>query len=122
MQEVIAIIRVNKMQSTKEALSEKGFYAMSAARALGRGKQRGLQYELKPEAPESLGYEGSGYMKYVPKRVLWITVRDDQLEAVVETIINANQTRKIGDGKIFVCPVENAIRVRTGEEGDAAII
>jgi nitrogen regulatory protein PII 2 len=120
MQEVIAIIRVNRMQRTKEALSERGFFAMTATRVLGRGKQRGLHYEIKPEAPDML--KGEGRMQYIPKKLLWMVVRDGQVEEVVEAIIKANQTGKIGDGKIFVCPVENALRVRTGEEGEAAIL
>jgi len=120
MQEVIAIIRVNRMQRTKEALCEKGFLSMTAMRVLGRGKQRGLHYELKPEAPEKLKREGR--MQYIPKKMLWMVVRDDQVDTVVEAIIKVNKTGKIGDGKIFVCPVENATRVRTGEEGEAAIL
>jgi nitrogen regulatory protein PII 2 len=93
---------------------------MTATRVLGRGKQRGLHYELKVEPPEALK-ESRGRMKYIPKKMLWMVVRDARVEEVVETIIKANQTGKIGDGKIFVCSVENAIRVRTGEGGEAAI-
>lgn len=122
MQEITAIIRVNKMQRTKEALSERGFYAMTAMRVLGRGKQKGLFYELKPEAPAALEEEDRGYMKYIPKRMLSIVVRSEQVDEVVATIIKANQTGKIGDGKIFISPVETAIRVRTGETGEAAIL
>ena len=116
MQEVTAIIRLNMLQRTKEALAEKGFYAMHAMKVLGRGKQKGLSYELTGEAQEA-----HGKMRYVPKRMLSMVVSSSQVDEVVRTIIEVNQTGHIGDGKIFISPVENAIRVRTGEEGEAAI-
>jgi len=119
MQEVIAVIRVNRMQRTKDALAGRGYNSITATRVLGRGRQRGLHYELRPEAPEKL--EGEGRMRYIPKKFLSIVVKDSQVGEVVKTIIRANQTGKIGDGKVFVCPVENAIRVRTGEEARSAI-
>ena len=61
-------------------------------------------------------------MKYIPKRLLSIVVQNSDVDTVVNKIIELNQTAQIGDGKIFICPVENALRVRTGEEGDKAVV
>ncbi len=116
MQEVTAIIRLNMLQRTKEALAEKGYYAMHAMKVLGRGKQRGIAYELTGSVEQ-----GSGRMRYIPKRMLSMVVPESQVEEVVRTIIEVNQTGHHGDGKIFVSPVQDAIRVRTGEHGEAAL-
>ena len=74
--------------------------------------------------PRSLQGQGkSGGMKYIPKRLLTVVVPDaDAADAVVKTIVRVNQTAQIGDGKIFVCPMDNAIRVRTDETGDKAVL
>jgi len=121
--EIIAIIRPNKAGQTKQALENLGFPCFLAASVLGRGHQRGIAAEVNCDLPDALTSQGrSGGMKYVPKRMFTIVVRDEDADAVVKTLIGVNQTARIGDGKIFVCPVEGALRVRTGEMGETAIL
>ena len=124
MKEIYAIIRINKMNDTKVALEEIGHPAMTAYtyRVMGRGKQRGVLQEVKfpqisKEKAEELLKEGEA-MSYVPKRLLYLAVNDDEVDKVVDTLIKVNQTGHHGDGKIFVCPLERSIRIRTGEEGE----
>jgi nitrogen regulatory protein PII 2 len=122
MKEIMAIIRPKKVGPTKEALEKLGFPSITAVSVLGRGRQRGIAGEvgcdLRPDLPVPAK---SGGMKYVPKRLLCLVVRDDDVDRVVQTIIEVNQTARIGDGKIFTCPLDNAVRVRTDEDGDKAI-
>jgi len=122
MKEIIAIIRPRKVESTKNALATQGFPCMTATAVLGRGKQRGIAGEIACDIPVSLQAQGrSGGMKYVPKRWISLVVANDEVETVIETIVKVNQTAEIGDGRIFVCPIDNALRVRTDETGDCAI-
>ncbi|MGB8455886.1 MAG: P-II family nitrogen regulator [Anaerocolumna sp.] len=125
MKEIIAIIRPKKVSATKEALESLGFPSMTAISVLGRGKQRGIATELgidiRPEALARGKAAGIKYMEYIPKRLLSIVVCSEDVDEIVKTIIKVNQTEQIGDGKIFVCPVEDAIRVRTDEQGNIAI-
>lgn len=119
MKEIIAIIRMNKIQITKDVLAAAGFPAMTAHRVMGRGKQKGLMLEIT--AP--IEFQGQGpAMKFIPKRLLMVTVEDKFVDKVVELIIAVNKTGNVGDGKIFVCPVEEAVRVRTGERGETALV
>jgi nitrogen regulatory protein PII 2 len=124
MKEIYAIIRINRVSDTKEALKTIGFPAMTVMPVMGRGKQKGLieeiTFQLSPETIEKA--EKATGMMYVPKRMLFIVVDDSAVTKVVETIIKVNQTGKIGDGRIFVCPSEGAIRIRTGEEGKQALV
>ncbi len=121
MKEIIAIIRPKQVGPTKKSLEKLGFPSMTAISVLGRGRQRGIASEVNYEvSPAILGK--SGGMKYIPKRLLSIIVANRYVDTVVKTIIDINQTAQIGDGKIFVCPVDDALRVRTGETGDSAII
>jgi nitrogen regulatory protein PII 2 len=123
MKEIIAIIRPKKVGRTKDALSESGFPSFMAVAVFGRGHQRGIAAEVNCELPPELLSQGkSGGMKYIPKRMLTIVVPDADVDKVVETILSVNQTAQIGDGKIFVCPVDEALRVRTDEHGDKAIL
>jgi nitrogen regulatory protein PII 2 len=120
MKEVVAILRINKVQPTRDALAEKGHFSMTVQNVLGRGKQKGLQYELEGmPAPEH--HEGPR-IHYLPKRMVTIVVTDDQVPEVVGIIMAVNRTGNIGDGKIFICPIEEAMRIRTKEVGDRAII
>jgi nitrogen regulatory protein PII 2 len=120
MKEIVAILRMNKVQHTRDALAEKGYFAMTVKNVLGRGRQKGLQYEIEGESKrDTADYPR---INYLPKRLLMLLVTSDQVDEVVEIIIKTNQTGNIGDGKIFVCPVDNAIRVRTKEAGDRAIL
>lgn len=123
MKEVIAIVRINMMNQTKQALTDCGVDAFFAHEAQGRGK--GFVNPLLLEGAEQ-GYEEAAALlgekgKLYPKRVLTAVVDDSMVKCVVETIINTNQTGKPGDGKVFVLPMSDAIRVRTGEAGLKAI-
>ncbi|MCG8619172.1 MAG: P-II family nitrogen regulator [Desulfobacterales bacterium] len=112
MKKIEAIIKPFKLDDVKEALSEIGIYGMTVTEVNGYGRQKGHK-EI---------YRGAEYVvDFVPKIKLEIVVTDDRLEESVETIRTAANSGKIGDGKIFVLPVEQAIRVRTGESGDDAI-
>jgi nitrogen regulatory protein PII 2 len=123
MKEIIAIIRPNKVTATKKALDRLGFPGMSVIPVFGRGKQRGIAQEVSVEiSPIVRGMGSYRGMAYVPKRLLSLVVPADMLDRVVNTIIKVNQTGDIGDGKLIVCPVEDALRVRTGEKGAAAIL
>ena len=119
MKEVIAIIRMNAIQKTKRALAEVGSPSVTVEGVFGRGKQKGLH--LFPPATINPADSKGGGMRYVPKRMLTMVVPDDKVGQVIETIMETNRTGMIGDGRIFVCPVKEAIRVRTGERGEEAI-
>jgi len=123
MKEVMAIIRMDKMNVTKRALSDAGIHSMTARKVIGRGKGK-VDYLLLKGAQE--GYEEainqlSPGPKLIPKRAITMVVPDGLVEIAVKTIIGANQTGAPGDGKIFVLPVLEAIRVRTGETGDTVL-
>jgi nitrogen regulatory protein PII 2 len=123
MKEIIAIIRPKKVAATKDALEKAGFPGITATPVLGRGRQRGIAAELSFNIdPELLSKGKTGGMKYIPKRFINIVVGDEDVQTVVDTIIKVNQTAQIGDGKIFVMPIDNAIRVRTSETGDSALV
>lgn len=124
MKEVMAVIRMPMMNKTKDALTKAGVAAFFAQEAQGRGK--GLvnpellagAHDGSEEAIAQLGEKGRLY----PKRIVSIVVPDEEVEEVVRTIIATNKTGKPGDGKIFVLPVLDSARVRTGELGSAAIV
>lgn len=121
---IMSIIRINKMNKTKRALRDAGFSSMTATGSVfGRGKGlwdakviEGAKND-QPEAIELLGKEP----RLRPQRVLQIIVPDHKVSDCVETIIEANQSKSPGDGKIFVLPVNEAIRVRTAESGDLVL-
>lgn len=123
MKEVMAIIRMNKINKTKKSLVEAGIPSMHARECLGRGK--GL-VDLDVLKGAEQGYEEAisqlgNTQRLIPKRMLSIIVPDKLVKKTVSTIISINQTGKAGDGKIFVLPVHDAIRVRTGETGDKTL-
>jgi nitrogen regulatory protein PII 2 len=123
MKEILAIVRLNKMNQTKRALSEVGLTSITARDALGRGK--GLVDVQLLEGAEK-GYEEAiaqlGQVhRMIPKRAILIVIPDELVDKTVQTLIHVNQTGKSGDGKIFVMPCSDAIRVRTGESGDAVL-
>lgn len=123
MKEIIAIIRPKKVGSTRSALEKIGFPSMTATGVRGRGMQCGIAGEVIVDgSPDELLKRNSGGMKYVPKRLLTIVVPDKYVDRVVQKIIEVNQTSQIGDGKIFVCPVDDAVRVRTKEQGERAVL
>jgi nitrogen regulatory protein P-II 1 len=112
MKKIEAIIKPFKLDEVKEALQEVGIQGLSVIEAKGFGRQKG-HTEL---------YRGAEYVvDFLPKVKIEVVLADDQVDAAVEAIINAAKTGKIGDGKIFITPVEQAIRIRTGEEGNDAL-
>jgi len=117
MKEVMAIIQMNKMESTKDALDVIGIPSITVYKASGRGKQRGLQIPH----PSQLEQSDKKSMKYIPKRMISVVVEDEFVPAVVSIITIINRTGNFGDGRIFICPVEESIRIRTGERGSVAI-
>ena len=118
MREVIAVIRMNKIQATKEALAEAGYSCLTATLAYGRGKQKGLYISplgnVKPDSKKAA-------IRFIPKRMLNIVVDDESIPQVVELIAQVNRTGMVGDGRLFVCPITDAVRIRTGERGDDAL-
>ncbi len=123
MKEIMAVIRMPKMNTTKKALTDAGVDAFFAYEAQGRGK--GLVNTALVEGAAQ-GYEEAAVLlgekgRLYPKRVISVVVEDGDVDEVVETIIKCNQTGAPGDGKIFVLPVSDAVRVRTAETGAKAI-
>ncbi len=112
MKKVEAIIKPFKLEDVKDALHEVGFEGMTVTEVKGFGRQKG-HTEI---------YRGSEYtVDFLPKVKLELVVASDRVQAAVDAIVKAAKTGKIGDGKIFVSPVESAIRIRTAERDDAAI-
>lgn len=112
MKKIEAIIKPFKLDEVKEALQVIGLQGMTVLEAKGFGRQKG-HTEL---------YRGAEYVvDFLPKLKLELVIADDQVEAALEAIQTAAKTGKIGDGKIFVSDVGQAIRIRTGETGDAAL-
>ena len=112
MRKIEAIIKPFKLDDVKEALNEIGIKGMTISEVKGYGRQKG-HTEI---------YRGAEYVvDFIPKVKVEVVVPADQVESVVEKIRKAANTNKIGDGKIFVIPVERVIRVRTGEEGQDAV-
>lgn len=109
---VTAIIKPFKIDNVREALSEIGINGMTVTEVSGFGRQKG-HTEL---------YRGAEYsVDFLPKVKIEICLDDERLEQVLEAIIDSTQTGKVGDGKIFVTPIENVIRIRTGETGSQAV-
>lgn len=112
MKKIEAIIKPFKLDDVREALSDIGVKGMTASEVKGFGRQKG-HTEL---------YRGAEYViDFLPKVKVEIVITDEQVDASIEAITNAARTGKIGDGKIFVSEVVRVVRIRTGEEGDAAI-
>jgi len=112
MKKVDAIIKPFKLDEVREALSGVGIAGLTVSEAKGFGRQKG-HTEL---------YRGAEYVvDFLPKVRVEVVVPDDRVDAVVEAIAGAANTDKIGDGKIFVSPVLDAIRIRTGDRGDEAL-
>ena len=112
MKRIIAIIRQEKFEDVKKALMEVGCEGMTVSEVKGRGSQQGIK--------ES--YRGSSYcIDLIPKTRVEVVVKDEGLDLLVDAIRKGAYTGNIGDGKIFIQPVDNVIRIRTGEEGDSAV-
>lgn len=109
---VTAIIKPFRLDDVRNALSEVGIQGMTVSEVKGFGRQRG-HTEL---------YRGAEYVvDFLPKAKIEVAVADDRLEETIEAITNSARTGKVGDGKIFVTPLEQAIRIRTGETDDSAL-
>src|SRR6267142_4025995 len=112
MKKIEAIIKPFKMEDVKEALAEVGIEGMTVSEVKGFGRQKG-HTEI---------YSGSEYtVDFLPKIKIELVVADGRLDAAVAAIIKAAKTGKIGDGKVFVSSVEQAVRIRTEEKGDSAV-
>ena len=112
MKRIIAIIRPEKFEDVKRELVEAGCDGMTVSEVKGRGSQEGIR--------ES--YRGSNFcIDLIPKTRVEIVVNDDKLDLFIDRIIKGAYTGNIGDGKIFIQPIENVIRIRTHEEGDSAV-
>ncbi|MCS7171509.1 MAG: P-II family nitrogen regulator [Aquificaceae bacterium] len=112
MKKVEAIIKPFKLDEVKDALVEIGIGGMTVTEVRGFGQQKG-HTEI---------YRGTEYViDFLPKVKIEVVVRDEEVEKVVETIMKTAQTGRVGDGKIFILPVENVVRIRTGERGEQAI-
>ena len=112
MKKVEAIIRPERLEQVKRALEEKGFIAMTVTEVKGRGEQKGITLQFRGRTME---------VDLLPKVKMELVIKDDDVNEVIETIIKAARTGRYGDGKIFVIPVEKAVRVRTGEGGETAV-
>ena len=112
MKKIEAVIRHYKLEEVKNALTEKGIVGMTVTEVRGFGRQRGHKEQ----------YRGAEYtVDFLPKLKMEVVVSDKDLASAVEIISNAARTGKVGDGKIFITPLENVIRIRTGESGAEAI-
>ncbi len=112
MKEIVAIIRPEKLENVKLALEEIECHGLTVTEVKGRGRQLGV----------TESYRGSDYrIDLLPKTRLEIIVKDEHVEDVIQTIVKTAQTGDIGDGKIFISPVEEVVRIRTGERGEGAV-
>jgi nitrogen regulatory protein P-II 1 len=112
MKKIEAIIKPFKLEEVKDALIKIGIGGMTVSEVRGFGQQKG----------ETEIYRGTEYVvDFLPKIKIEVVVKDEDVEKVVETIANTARTGRVGDGKIFVIPVEDVIRIRTGERGEKAV-
>ncbi|MCL5781302.1 MAG: P-II family nitrogen regulator [Firmicutes bacterium] len=112
MKKIEVIIRPSKLEQVKQALDEYGIKGMTVTQVMGCGKQKGRVNV----------YRGQEYtINLLPKIKIEIILQDNRVDEVVDLIIKTARTGEVGDGKIFIYPVENAIRIRTGESGDEAL-
>jgi len=112
MKKIEAIIRDDMFNQVKNALEEKGFISMTVTDVTGRGQQKGLSLKCRT---------GEYRIEFLPKKKIEITVEDRDLQTVVDIICEKGRTGVMGDGKIFIIPVEEVVRVRTGDKGIEAI-
>ena len=109
---IVAVIKPFKLDEVKDALEGVGIQGMTVSDARGFGRQRG----------HTEVYRGAEYqVDFIPKTRIEIAVSDDQVEEVVKAVVTAAKTDSIGDGKVWVVPAEQVVRIRTGEKGDDAL-
>ena len=112
MKEITAIIKPFKLDEVREALAEVGVTGLTVTEVKGFGRQKG----------HTEVYRGAEYaVDFLPKIKIELVLPDDQVERAIEVIVETARSGKVGDGKIFILPVEDAIRIRTGERSDAAV-
>lgn len=111
MKKIEAIIREEKLEAVKQALEEQGLSGMTVTEVSGRGRQKGL----------TLAWRRTYRVEFLPKLKIEVVVSDEAVPRAISAITASARTGEIGDGKIFVLPVDNAVRVRTGEEGENAL-
>jgi nitrogen regulatory protein P-II 1 len=112
MKKIEAIVREEKLDAIKEKLAELSYMGMTVCEVAGRGRQQGLALQWRA---------GEYRVDLLPKIKIELVVLDEDVPKAVNAIISVSRTGEMGDGKIFILPVENAIRIRTGEEGVRAI-
>ncbi len=112
MKKIEAVVRLEKFEEVKEALKNIGYPGMTVTRIEGHGKQKGLVQQFR----------GREYkLELLPKIKIEVAVKDEDVSLFVETVVEAARTGEVGDGKIFVIPVEEVVRIRTGEAGEVAV-
>ncbi len=112
MKKIEAIIREEKLEAVKKALEDNGYFGMTVTEVSGRGRQKGILLQWRV---------GEYRVDFLPKLKIELVVLDEDVPETLNAITKNARTGEIGDGKIFVLPVDNAVRVRTGEEGENAI-
>jgi len=112
MKKIEATIRPERLEAVKSALAEMGIYGMTVTEVSGRGRQKGITLQWRA---------GEYTVEFLPKLRVDVVVLEEELGKALNAIVTAARTGERGDGKIFVLPVENAIRIRTGDDGDSAI-
>jgi len=112
MKKIEAIIREEKLEAVRKALEANGYFGMTVTEVSGRGRQKGIPLQWRV---------GEYRVDLLPKIKVEVVVLDEDLPRTINAITTSARTGEMGDGKIFVIPVESAVRVRTGEEGDNAI-
>ena len=112
MKKIEAIIREEKMDSVRRVLEDNGYFGMTVSEVSGRGRQKGLSLQWRV---------GEYRVDFLSKLEIEVVVLDEDVSRILHAIANSARTGEMGDGKIFVLPLANAVRIRTGEDGDNAI-
>ncbi len=112
MKKVEAIIREERLEAVKKALEEKSYFGMTVSEVSGRGKQKGIPLQWRA---------GEYRVDLLPKLKIELVVLDEDVTEVIDAIVSKARTGELGDGKIFVLPVEEVVRVRTGDKGENAV-
>jgi nitrogen regulatory protein P-II 1 len=112
MKKIEAIIREEKLESVKRVLEENGYFGLTVSGVSGRGRQKGLSLQWRA---------GEYRVDFLPKLKIEVVVLDGDVSKILHAIANSARTGEMGDGKIFVLSLDNAVRIRTGEDGDNAI-
>lgn len=112
MKKIEAIIKEEKLETVRRALEDNGYFGMTVTEVSGRGRQKGLTLQWRV---------GEYQVNFLPKLKIELVVLDEDVPKILNIITESARTGEIGDGKVFVLPVDNAVRVRTGEEGEDAI-